>query len=482
MSLLLVAGLLGSGAGQARPQQASGAEAYREAAQRIIRTAMQDDAGWQKLAHLTTHIGHRLSGSPQLEKAVQWAGEGMKAEGLENVWLQPVKVPHWVRGAGEARVIAPYEKPLDILALGGSVATPAGGITAAAVVADSFEALDAMGRERVAGKIVVFTPQWGGYGPTVQYRARGASRAAALGAVAVLVRSATGRSLYTPHTGGMIYDEALPKIPAAAITVEDSEWFRRMRDAKAELRVHLRLETQIRPDADSHNVIAEITGQEKPEEVVVLGGHMDSWDVGEGAHDDGGGVIAAWHAVTLLKQLGLRPRRTVRVVLWTNEENGLRGALAYRAWVGDKIASHVAAIEMDIGTERPTGFAFGVEGVADEKTTPQYEAAFEKLRGVMALLDEIGAGGLFRGGGGADIGPLMRDGVPGFGLRTIGEHYFDYHHTKADTLDKIKPEDLRKCTAMLAVLSYVLAEMPERLVPLSAKPAPATMPATRSRQ
>ena len=443
----------------------------REDARRIVDAAMQDDAGWKKLEHLTTRIGNRLSGSAQLEQAIRWAGDGMKAEGLDNVWLQPVKVPHWVRGAASARVLAPQAKELEILALGGSVATPAGGITAPVVVADSFEALTAMGRERVAGKIVVFTPQWEGYGRTVQYRGRGASFAAALGAVAVLVRSATGRSIYSPHTGGMNYTENAPKIPAAAITVEDAEWFRRMRYAGEELRVELRLETEMRADADSANVIGEITGREKPEEVVVLGGHIDSWDVGQGAHDDGAGVMAAWHAVTLLKKLGLKPRRTVRVVLWTNEENGLRGGDAYRAWVGEKVGNHVAAIEMDGGAERPTGFGFGMEGVTAEKSTPQYEAALEKVRAIGALLEEIGAGQIQRGGGGADIGPLMRGGVPGLGLRTIGEHYFDWHHTKADTLDKINPEDFRKCTAMLAVMSYVLAEMPERLVP------PATLPA-----
>lgn len=455
----------------AAPNPQTPSDELRATAQKIIRAALQDDSGWNKLAHLTTQIGHRLSGSAALEQAVAWAGETMKTEGLEKVWLQPVKVPHWVRGAAEAKVVSPREKPLPILALGGSVGTPPGGITAPVVVADSFEALTAMGREKVAGKIVVFTPQWEGYGRTVQYRGRGASAAAALGAVAVLVRSATGRSLSTPHTGAMNYEEANPKIPAASITVEDAEWFRRMRDAKADLRVQLRLEAQTLPEADSANVIGEITGREKPEEVVVLGGHIDSWDVGQGANDDGSGIIAAWEAVTLLKRLGLRPRRTIRVVLWTNEENGLRGGQEYRKWVGDQVASHVAALEMDGGAERPVGFGFGLQGVTTDKTTPEYEAALERLRALGTLLDEVGAGQISRGGGGADIGPLTRDGVPGLGLRTIGEHYFDWHHTNADTLDKVNVDDFRKCTAMLAVMSYALAEMPERLVPAPVAPA-----------
>jgi hypothetical protein len=369
-----------------------------------------------------------------------------------------------VRGRESAEVVAPFARPLAMLGLGMSIGTPPEGITAPVVVVSNFEELEALGREKVAGKIVLFDMPWEGYGRTVRYRSVGHSRAARLGAVAVLIRSVTGRSLYTPHTGAMDVRAGEPTVPAAAITVEDAAWIRRLIAAGREVRVKLSMEAKLLPDADSANVMAEITGSEKPEEVVVMGGHFDSWDVGQGAEDDGSGCVAAWQAVTLLRQLGLRPRRTLRVVLWTNEENGLRGAEAYRAALSDKIATHVAGIEMDGGSENPVGFGFGISGVDPNANNPRYAAAFEKLQQIGKLLEGIGGGEITRGGGGADIGPLMRDGMPGLGLRTSGEHYFDWHHTHADTLDKVDPKNLRKAVAMLAVMGFVIADMPERLV------------------
>ncbi|MFQ5724692.1 MAG: M20/M25/M40 family metallo-hydrolase [Terriglobia bacterium] len=449
-------------------------ERYRETAGRILGAALVDDEGWEKLTYLTTQIGHRLSGSPQLERATRWAAERMQAEGLENVRLQAVKVPHWVRGEESARVVAPVEKELAILGLGGSVGTPPEGITAPLVVVSSFEELEALGREKVEGKIVLYAVDWQGYGRTVRYRVAGASAAARLGAVAVLVRSATPRSLYSPHTGMMRYQEDAPRIPAAAVTVEDAVWMRRLVESGQEVVVKLTMEAKMLPEADSANVIAEIVGREKPDEVVVLGGHLDSWDVGQGAHDDGAGSIAAWQALTLLHRLGLRPRRTLRVVLWTNEENGGAGARAYREWVGDDISNHVAAIEMDGGAERPVGFGLGLGAEADffralregrqPELTPEAEQALTRLRQIGRLLEGAGAGEIRLGGGGADISPLMREGVPGLSLRTVGEHYFDWHHTRADTLDKIDPQNFRRAVALLAVMGYVLADMPDRLV------------------
>jgi hypothetical protein len=445
--------------------QASLSEVYREVAGRIIGAALTDNEGWERLVFLTTEIGHRLSGSPQLEQAIQWAGQEMKNEGLENVLLQPVKVPHWVRGKEYAEVLAPIKQALDILGLGGSVAAPSEGITAPVVVVGSFDELESLGREKVEGKIVVYAVPWEGYGRTVRYRSAGASRAAKLGAVGALVRSATAVSLSTPHTGGMRYQEGVPKIPAAAVTVENAAWMRRMAEAGHEVVVKLYMEAKTLPDADSANVMAEIKGREKPEEVVVMGGHYDSWDVGQGAHDDGASCMAAWQALSIIKQLGLQPRRTLRVVFWTNEENGLRGGRAYREWVGSDVVNHVAAIEMDGGAERPLGLGFSLEGVSADGGNPVYEGAFRKLQQIGSLLDGIGAGEIFRGGGGADIGPLMQSGVPGMGLRTIGEHYFDWHHTRADTLDKVDTDSFRKAIALLAVFGYVLADMPDRLVP-----------------
>ena len=224
------------------------------------------------------------------------------------------------------------------------------------------------------------------------------------------------------------------------------------------------MEAKTLPAAESANVVAEIRGSQVPEEVVVMGGHFDSWDVGQGAHDDGAGCIAAWQALRLLQRLGLQPKRTLRVVLWTNEENGLAGGTAYREWVGEGIDNHVAAIEMDGGAERPLGFGFGLAGVNPDSGDPIYESALVDLEAIGSLLEGLDAGQIFRGGGGADIDPLVKGGVPGLGLRTIGEHYFDWHHTEADTLDKIDPQDFKRAVAMLAVMGYVLADMPGRLV------------------
>jgi hypothetical protein len=437
-------------------------ETYRDDAGRIIGAALTDDEGWEKLEHLTTEIGHRLSGSDGLARAIDWAVERMEREAL-HVRKLPVKVPHWVRGEESARMVAPITRALPILGLGMSVGTPEEGITAPVVSVASFDELDGLSRAEVEGKIVLYAVDWTGYGGTVRYRSAGASRAAAFGAVGVLVRSATGRSLYTPHTGALRYDEAQPKIPAASVTVEDAAWMDRLLQAGHEVRVHLQMSARMLPEADSFNLVAEIPGHEKPEEVVVMGGHYDSWDVGQGAHDDGAACIAAWHALTLVHRLGLRPRRTLRVVLWTNEENGLRGGRAYREWVGDAIDKHVAAIEMDGGAERPIGFGLGLQAGDVDRDDAVYDEALATLSEIGAFFSALDADVMQRGGGGADIGPLMQDGVPGIALRTVGEHYFDWHHTHADTLDKVDPQDFRKAVAMLGVLGYVLADMPGAL-------------------
>ncbi len=462
------------GVSRAQENKPNLTEQYRDAAGRIIGGALEDSGGWDKLTYLTTQIGNRLSGSVQLERATAWAAETMRADGLQNVRLQPVKVPHWVRGREYASVVAPFEKPLLMLGLGDSTATPPEGITAPVVVVRSYEELAALGREKVQGKIVLYDVPFTTYGQTVRFRTGGAPPAAQLGAVAMLLRSVTPRSLYTPHTGTMSFDEAGavgPAIPGAAITVEDAEWIHRMTDAGKEVRVKLYMEAKMLPDADSANVMGEVTGRERPDEVVVLGGHIDSWDVGQGAQDDGSGAVAAWEAVELLKRLGLRPRRTVRVVLWTNEENGARGGRAYREALGDAVKKHVAAIEMDGGAEKPVGFGFTLPGVDAKPEDPRYAAALERVRQIGKLLEGIDGGQISGGGGGTDIGPLTRDGVPSLGLRTVGEHYFDWHHTNADTLDKVDPQNFRRAIAHLAVMAYVLADMPGTLA--VAAPAPA---------
>ena len=434
---------------------------YREAAGRLIGAAQVDRGAYDKLAYLTTRIGNRLSGSTGLERAVAWVAEQMKADGLANVRVQAVKVPHWVRRGESARVVKPVQKTLNMLGLGRSVATPKDGITAPVVVVTDFDELEKLGAEKVTGKIVLYDAPWQNYARTVVYRSTGASRAAKLGAVASLVRSVTPRSIYSPHTGALTYDAALPKIPSAAITAEDTAWIHQMTAMGQEVQVHLQMDAEALPDADSANVMGEIVGRERPDEIVVVGGHLDSWDVGQGAHDDGAGIVAAWRAVTLMKELGLKPRRTVRVVAWTNEENGTRGGNAYRDGLGADVGRHVAAIEMDEGAERPLGFAYNIVGLA--KTDARMLKATATLREIARLLEAIGANSIETEGGETDIGPLMQAGVPGFGLSTVNEHYFDWHHTNADTFDKIDLQDFRKCIASLAVLAYVLADMPGRL-------------------
>jgi hypothetical protein len=416
----------------------------------------------EKLSYLCDRIGNRLSGSPALEKAITWAAAQMKQDGLANVTTPLVKVPHWVRGNESASLVEPVNKPLTILGLGGSIATSKKGITAEVVPVSTFEELDKKGKT-VEGKIVLFNVPYEGYGRTVTFRTAGASRAARLGAVAMLVRSITPVSLQSPHTGALEYTQGIPKIPAAAVTIEDAMLMQRLVDAGNTVTVHLEMEARTLPDADSANVIGEIPGREKPEEVVVIGGHIDSWDVGAGAQDDGSGIITALEAAYLIHKLGLQPRRTLRVVFWTNEENGGMGGEAYRDWVGDQVKNHVAAIEMDGGAEKPAGF--GISGRSD------MQGMLARVREIGRLLERIDAGSIQSGGGGADISPLMRDGVPGLAVRTVGTHYFDWHHTRADTIDKVKLEDLRANIAAMAVMAYVLADMPDglRQVPTSTR-------------
>jgi Zn-dependent M28 family amino/carboxypeptidase len=427
---------------------------YRETAGKLIDAALADTGGMDKLSYLCDRIGNRLSGSLSLEKAIAWAATQMKQDGLVNVVTPLVKVPHWVRGNESAYLVEPVNKPLTILGLGGSIATPKKGITAEVVPVSTFEELDKKGKA-VEGKIVLFNVPYEGYGRTVTFRTGGASRAARLGAVAMLVRSITPVSLQSPHTGALEYAPGIPKIPAAAVTLEDAALIQRLVDAGNTVAVHLEMEARTLPDADSANVIGEIPGREKPEEIVVIGGHIDSWDVGAGAQDDGSGIITALEAAYLIRKLGLQPRRTLRVVFWTNEENGGMGGEAYRDWVGDQVKNHVAAIEMDGGAEKPAGF--GISGRSD------MQGMLARVREIGRLLERIDAGSIQPGGGGADISPLMRDGVPGLAVRTSGTHYFDWHHTRADTTDKVKLEDLRANIAAMAVMAYILADMPDGL-------------------
>ena len=424
---------------------------YRDAASRLIGEAVATDAAWQRLAYLGDTYGHRLSGSPNLEAAIKWAVEEMKRDGLENVRAEPIKVPRWVRGRESLEIVGAIPQPLVMLGLGNSIGTPPAGIEADLVVFRSFEELDAA-RDRVKGRIVLFNVPFTTYGETVRFRALGPSRVAALGGVAMLVRSVGPAGLRTPHTGALSYTDGQPQIPAAAVTTEDAARLQRMVDRGTKVRLKLMMEARFLPDADSANVVGEIRGRELPDEVVVIGGHFDSWDVGTGSTDDGGGCVATWEALRLMKKLNLRPRRTVRVVLWTNEENGGRGGQGYRDQHLAELPNHVMMLESDSGVFRPTGFGFsGSDG------------ARARVRDIATLLAGIDADHIGPSGGGADIGPSVQHAnIPALSLEVDGT-YFLIHHTPADTVDKIDPLDIARSSAAIAVMTYVIAEMPERL-------------------
>jgi carboxypeptidase Q len=426
-------------------------DAYRAPAGRIIGAALTKNRAWERLGYLTDRIGHRLSGSNNLERAVTWAVAEMKGDGLDNVRAEKVMVPHWVRGEESLEMLSPLAQKLSMLGLGNSVGTPAEGVSADAVVVGNFAELDALG-ERVRGKIVVYNAPFTSYGATVQYRLNGASRAARYGAVAALVRSITPTSLQTPHTGAMNYDPQQAKIPVAAIAIEGAEMLQRTYDRGDRITLRLKMEAKFLPDAESANVIAELKGTERPDEIVLIGGHYDSWDVGQGAHDDGGSCIAAWEAIRLLKELGFRPRRTIRVVLFTNEENGLRGGNAYRDAHRAELSKHIIAVEADSGIYRPEGFGLAA-------TAPPLVRS--NMMEIARLLVGIDAHRIGASGGGADIGPIMREGVVGANLDVEGSRYFDIHHTQADTLDKIDPRNLSLVVATMAVMAYTIADLPE---------------------
>lgn len=426
---------------------------YHDEARDIIDAAMNNEDAFSRLTYFADKFGHRFSGSKSLENAIDWIVSEMKKQPFDEVTTQKVMVPHWVRGEETATLIAPRRQNLPMLGLGGSIGTPKGGIEAEVLVVSNFADL----REKSAqakGKIIVYNAPFSSYGETVKYRYQGAIEAAKVGAVASLIRSVGPYSMQTPHTGSSAYEEGVKKIPQAAITLEDAALLHRLQKAGETIKIHLSMDAKTLPDVPSRNVIAEIKGSEKPEEIVVLGGHIDSWDVGQGVMDDAGGCFAAWEAVMLMKKLGLKPKRTVRVVMWTNEENGLRGGKAYADMVRENgtLKDHVLAIESDGGVFKPRGFGFSGS-----------DKAYKMVSAIGQLLEPINSDKISRGGGGADIGPIMRQGVPGMGLLVDNSRYFWYHHTAADTIDKLDEQEYQQCIATLAVMAYVAADIPERL-------------------
>ena len=431
----------------------------------IKSAALADDYAYHQLAHLTENIGARPTGSVRADAAVDYVAAQLRQLGLD-VQLEEVKVPHWVRGAETAELVEyagqakGSTQKIVLTALGGSTSTPADGITADVVAVSDFDQLKALGRESVAGKIVLFNELYdkqkaaagmafNAYGEAVRYRATGPKAVADWGAAACLVRSVGNADYRLPHTGFSIP----AGIPAGAVTAEDAALIADLA-AEGKVRMHLTLTPQQLPETTSHNVIADLKGSEHPEQVVVVSGHLDSWDLGTGAIDDGAGVVIAMETAELLQRLHLHPKRTIRVIAWMDEETGGSGSKAYTKDHSAEFPKHVAAIESDSGAAHPLGF--------DVKVTP---GAAEILAPVADVLQSIGANALQESSyaPGADISDMSDVGVPALGVLQDGRTYFNYHHTAADTLDKVVPVELRENAAAMAVMAYALANMKEPL-------------------
>jgi carboxypeptidase Q len=427
-------------------------EPYRANAQKLIAAAQADQFAWDRLAEITDTFGQRLSGSDNLNRAIAWAQEAMKKDGLENVHTEKVMVPRWIRGNESLEIVNPPLHNVPMLGLGGSVATPPGGIEAEVMVVATREELTKRAAE-AKGKIVLFNVPYTNYGETVAYRAGGASMAAKVGAVAALVRSVGPIGLRTPHTGGMNYDEAVAKIPTAAIPVEDTNRIQRLVNRGIKVRLRLKMEAKFEPDVESFNTVGEIRGSEKPNEVILVGGHFDSWDPGTGASDDAVGCVVTWEAARLMKKLNIRPKRTVRVVLFTNEENGTRGGNGYRDQHSAEAANHILSVESDDGVFAPGSLGFTGS-----------DAARKVIGEIATLLTPLGMQQVTGAGGGADIGPISALGkVPMLAFNGDSTKYFTIHHTPADTIDRIDPKDVSRAAASLAAMIYVVADMPQAL-------------------
>jgi Zn-dependent M28 family amino/carboxypeptidase len=437
----------------------------RDQLQAVRDAALASDYAWHQLAHLTENIGPRPAGSPQAQAAAEYVAAEMRKLGLD-VHLEPAQVSHWVRGEEKAQLVEyPGQAPettqrIVLTALSGSSATPAEGITAEVVVVHDYAELTALGREKVAGKIVAFNVPYDehkalagmsfeAYGETVGYRFGGAKAVAELGGIASLIRSVGGADYRLPHTG-----YSVPAgIPAAALAAEDAELIDHLA-AQGRVRMNLTLTPQSLPEVTGYNVVADLKGSEHPEQIVIVSGHLDSWDLGRGAIDDGAGLVISMATAEVLQRLHLRPRRTLRVIAWMDEENGGGGNKSYAKDHAAEFANHIAAIESDGGVGHPLGFEL--------KMTP---AAIAALRPLRDILRPIGAT-VFRSSEyspGADIEPLVEGGVPGIGIMADGRKYFDYHHSAADTLDKVDPQELRENAAAMAVMGYALAAMPDAL-------------------
>jgi carboxypeptidase Q len=422
---------------------------------KIFNETLSNGQAYEWLRYMCKQIGPRLSGSVGAQKAVVYTKDLMEQQRFDRVFLQDVKVPHWVRGAKEEAYfkVGKQKTKVPIAALGGSVATPPKGIEAEVIEVKSFQELRALGKEKVKGKIVFFNRPmdptklntFEAYGGAVEQRANGATEAANLGAVGAIVRSVTTSLDDFPHTGSMRYGTGVPLIPTAGISTNAANLLSQQLKENPNLTFYFRQNCETLPDADSHNVVGELKGNEKPDEIIVVGGHLDSWDLAEGAHDDGTGCVQSIEVLRVLKAIGYQPKRTIRAVMFMNEENGLRGGVKYADLAKQNNEKHIAAVESDNGGFTPKGF--GVVGKPDQKAKIQ---AWKDLLAPYSL-HEIGPGG-----GGADIGPLAQSGTVLFGYKPDSQRYFDVHHASNDNFENVNKRELDLGTASMAAIIYLL--------------------------
>lgn len=423
----------------------------------IYKTSLTNGKSYQWLDYLSNQIGGRLSGSVNAELAVEWGKKELELLGLDKVWLQPVMVPKWIRGAKEYAYIKSSSgktTTVNICALGGSVATNPLGVEAQVVEVHSFEELEQLGQDNIKGKIVFYNrpmqadliQTFQAYGGCVNQRYKGAVEAAKYGAIGVIVRSMNLRLDDLPHTGSMTYDD-LPnskRIPSAAISTNDAELLSSMLALDNSLKFYFKQNCQQLPDVQSHNVIGEITGSEFPNEYIIVGGHLDSWDLGDGSHDDGAGIVQSMEVLRLLKEINIKPKRSIRVVMFMNEENGLRGATKYAEVAKQKGENHIFSLESDAGGFTPRGFSFDCS-----------DAIFSKIESWKPLFKPYLIHYFEKGGSGADVGPLKTNTNVCAGLRPDSQRYFDHHHAANDTFEHVNKRELELGAATMTALVYL---------------------------
>ena len=428
-------------------------ESHNKIAQQIVESALREQRGYEYLRELC-EFGPRLSGSENSMNAIHWAYEKMKMLGFDKVWLQPVMVPHWERGNVESCTILNLNKKLSVLALGGSIATPSEGITAEVIEVKTFEELEKR-KEEAKGKIVFFSRAldqgnvntFSGYGGAVDQRVKGAIEAAKYSAVAVVIRSITTRHDNVPHTGVMDYVDSLPKIPAAALGNIDADFLSNELKKNPHLKINLKLNCKSLPDAQSYNVIGEITGTEFPDEIILVGGHFDSWDVGHGAHDNGAGCIQTLEVLDLMNRLNINLKRTMRCVFFINEENGVRGATEYANYADTSKQVHLAVLESDRGAFTPIGF------YAETDSTE----IISRLQSWIPVLEKANIEWIRKGGSGVDV-QKIKNAKLHMGFVPDDQRYMDYHHSANDVFDAVHPREFELGAAAITIMVYLLSE------------------------